>query len=390
LNVLNIDGGLKELVPVMTEWRHYLHAHPETAFEEKLTGRFIANKLSEFGLEVDSGIAGTGVVGTLRMGTGGKTIGLRADIDALDIEEKTGLSYSSVNAGKMHACGHDGHTAMLMGAAKYLAENGGFNGTIRFIFQPAEENEGGGKAMVTQGLFEKYPVEAVFGLHNFPVLPQGYFAICSGPMMAAFDIFNIAVKGKGGHGGLPHMTNDPVVAAAHLITALQGVVSRNISPIDSAVVSVTMINAGTTHNVIPDTVKLAGTTRHFTAEVQNLVEKRIREMCDGVARTFNVEIALDYQRRYPAVVNTEQQTLQAAEAAIAVVGKECVLTGMPPSTGSEDFAFMLQHKPGAYMIIGAGNPRENGMPHQAGYDFNDELLPIGAAYWVRLALQLLK
>jgi len=386
---VNINEDIQRLVPAMVQWRHYLHSHPETAFEEKGTSKFIAARLEEFGLEVHTGLAGTGVVGTLRKGQGSRAVGFRSDMDALDIEEKTGLAYSSVNVGKMHACGHDGHTAMLLGAAKYLAENGNFNGRIYFIFQPAEENEGGGRLMVEDGLFERFPVDSVFGLHSFPILPVGFFAIRTGPMMAAFDIFDITVKGKGGHAGLPNLVNDPVVAAAYLITMLQSIVSRNVNPVDSAVLSVTMINAGTMHNVIPDRVKIAGTTRHFTTEVQDLVEKRMCEIVQGTALSHGMEIELEYQRRYPAVVNNEQQTMQAIEAAASVAGKDHVLTGLPPSTGSEDFAFMLQQKPGAYMVIGAGNPSPGSMPHQAGFDFNDDLLPIGASYWVNLAQQLL-
>ncbi|MDD5170015.1 MAG: M20 family metallopeptidase, partial [Syntrophales bacterium] len=332
----------------------------------------------------------TGVVGTLRRGEAtGKAIGLRADMDALDIAEENEFSHRSETKGKMHACGHDGHMAMLLGAAQYLSTRGAFKGTVHFIFQPAEENEGGGKSMIDDGLFELFPCEAVFGMHNFPRLPEGFFATRTGPMMAAFDIFRIVIRGVGGHAAVPHVTRDPILASSHLINMLQSIVSRNVNPLDSAVVSVTRLDAGTNYNVIPHTVTIMGTTRHFQPHVQDLVEKRIREIVNGVALSMGVEVDLTYERRYPATVNSGPETAQAIQAAEDVAGKGNVIADMPSILGSEDFAFMLLKRPGAYIGLGSGAPRKNGMLHQAGYDFNDALLPIGASYWVRLVERLL-
>jgi amidohydrolase len=380
---------LEKLVPEMTAWRHHLHAHPETAFEEKETAAFVAEKLRSFGCGVAAGIGRTGVVGTIRRGTGDGSIGLRADMDALDIMEENDLPYKSKNPGKMHACGHDGHTAMLLGAAKYLSEHGRFSGTVHVIFQPAEENEGGGRAMVEDGLFTRFPMRAVYGLHAFPVLPAGYFAVRAGPIMAAFDIFDISISGAGGHAAMPHFTKDPVVAAAHMITMFQSIVARNVDPVESAVVSVTDLHGGATYNVIPESVRLRGTTRHFQPHVQDLVENRLKEIAHGVAQSFGVRADVTYERRYPAVVNTPAETGEAVRAAAAVVGDDKVLTGIPPVMGSEDFAFMLRERPGCYMAIGAGTPRPNGMPHRPGFDFNDGILSLGAKYWSRLAESLL-
>ncbi|MCX6007164.1 MAG: amidohydrolase, partial [Chloroflexi bacterium] len=266
----------------MKEWRHYLHAHPETSFQEHTTSAFVAEKLRAFGLAVTSGIGGTGVVGTLSSGQKGKAIGLRADMDALDIQEENDLDYKSTVPGKMHACGHDGHTSMLLGAAKYLASKGIFNGTVQFIFQPAEENEGGGRAMIEDGLFKRFPVDSVFGLHSFPILPEGSFAIHSGPMMAAYDVFDINIRGTGGHAAMPNIGRDPIVAAAHIITILQTIVSRNADPVESAVISVTEIKGGTAYNIIPETVTLRGTTRHFQPHIQDMIELRMKEVLKGV------------------------------------------------------------------------------------------------------------
>jgi len=360
------------MVPAMTEWRHFLHAHPETAFEEIQTSEFIAAKLSSFGIDVHRGLGNTGVVGTLRKGkASSKAIGLRADMDALDIAEENTFAHRSQTEGKMHACGHDGHVAMLLGAAKYISERGKFSGTVHFIFQPAEENEGGGKAMVDNGLFDLFPCDAVFGMHNFPQLPEGFFATKPGPMMAAFDTFKIKVKGVGGHAARPHQTHDPIMASTHMIGMFQSIVSRNV-------------NAGTNYNVIPDTVTIMGTTRHFQPHVQDLVETRMNDIVRGVSVSMNVEAQLTYERRYPPVVNSDPETAAAIQAAADVVGNKNVLGNCPLVLGSEDFAFMLMKKPGAYIGIGAGEPRANGMLHQAGYDFNDALLPIGTAYWVSL------
>lgn len=387
---MKIHDNIMKIVPAMIEWRHFLHAHPETAFEERHTSEFVASTLASFGIQVHRGLGKTGVVGTLSKGqASGKAIGLRADMDALDISEENNFAYKSANQGKMHACGHDGHTAMLLGAAKYLSENGAFEGIVHFIFQPGEENEGGGKAMVDDGLFGLFPCDTVYGMHNFPMLPFGYFALRSGPMMAAFDIFSILIKGVGGHAAMPHLMKDPLLASSYMISMFQSIVSRNVNPADSAVVSVTRLNAGTNFNIIPNHVTLQGTTRHFQPAVQDLIEVRMKEIVAGVSLSMGVDAELTYERRYPATVNSDKEAGDAIRAASRVVGEEKVITDLPPLLGSEDFAFMLMKKPGAYIGIGAGEPKANGMLHQPGYDFNDDLLPIGAAYWINLAEMLL-
>jgi hippurate hydrolase len=368
----------------MTGWRRDIHAHPETAFEEHRTSDVVAKKLAEFGLEVTRGIAGTGVVATLKAGSGRRAIGLRADMDALHIHEKNGFAHRSQNAGRMHACGHDGHTTMLLGAAKYLAETRNFDGTVHFIFQPAEENEGGGRVMVEQGLFDKFPVEAVYGMHNWPGMPVGQFGVMPGPMMASFDIFEITVTGVGCHAAMPQRGIDPVVVAAEIVGALQTIASRTVSPLDAVVVSVTQFHAGDTWNVIPEEAVLRGTTRTFKPEIQDLVEARLKHIAEGVAATHGCTVALRYERRYPATINSAAETGIAADALAEVVGGANVLRDLQPTMGSEDFAFMLQAKPGCYVWIGNG-PGEGGCTlHNPAYDFNDEILPIGASYWARL------
>jgi hippurate hydrolase len=374
----------------MTKWRRELHACPETAFTEKETSAYVAERLISFGLDIHRGIAGTGIVSTIQRGKGSSpAIGLRSDMDALDITEATGLSYASRNEGKMHACGHDGHMSMLLGAAKYLAGNDTFRGTVHFIFQPAEENEGGGGRMVREGLFDRFPVRSVFALHNFPVMPEGTFAICKGPMMAAYDVFAIEITGKGGHAATPQNVKDPILASAYLVNLFQSIVSRDINPMQAAVVSVTEIRGGTSYNIIPDTVRLRGTTRHFLPAVQDRVEARMREICAGVSASFGVAVDMAYERRYPPLVNTDRETDEAVRAATMVAGEGRVLTDITPVMTSEDFAFLLKEKPGAYMGIGGGNPRESGRLHQVLYDFNDRILPVGASYWATLVETLL-
>lgn len=385
-----IHTNIGAMIEEMTQWRHELHTIPETAFSEFQTSNFVAEKLLSFGLDVHRGLGGTGIVASIQRGKGKyQPIGLRSDMDALDITEATGLPYASRNEGKMHACGHDGHMVMLLGAAKYLAENDTFRGTVHFIFQPAEENEGGGRRMVRDGLFEKFPMRSVFAMHNFPVMPEGMFSICKGPMMAAYDVFNIQITGKGGHAATPHNVRDPIVASSYLINLLQSIVSRDVNPVQAAVVSVTEIHGGTSYNIIPDTVRLRGTTRHFLAPVQDRVESRMREICAGLSDSLGVSAEINYERRYPALVNTDKETDQAIRAAILVAGSDKVLTDITPVMTSEDFSFLLKEKPGAYMGIGGGKPRENGFLHQARYDFNDRILPIGASYWATLAETLL-
>ena len=379
---------IKVLHGEMAEWRHDIHAHPETAFEEQRTSALVAKKLESFGLSVHRGLGRTGVVGTLSAGTGKRAIGLRADMDALHIHEKNGFDHRSQHVGKMHACGHDGHTTMLLGAAKYLAETRHFDGTVHFIFQPAEENEGGGREMVEQGLFDKFPCDSVYGMHNWPGMAVGQFGLRSGPMMASFDIFEIELTGRGSHAALPHTGIDPVVAASALVQALQSITSRNVDPIESSVVSVTQIHAGDTWNVIPDSAVVRGTTRAFRPEVQDLIERRVREISNGVAATYATQVKVRYERRYPPTVNAARETEICASVLERMVGAENVVR-VPPVMGSEDFAFMLQAKAGCYVFVGNG-PGEGGcMLHNPHYDFNDEVLPLGASYWANLVEHIL-
>ncbi len=369
----------------MIGWRQDIHRHPETAFEEHRTSDIVARQLESFGLAVDRGLAGTGVVGTLRVGKGQHAIGLRADLDALHIHERNVFGHASSIPGKMHACGHDGHTAMLLGAARYLAETRNFDGTVHFIFQPAEENEGGGRVMVEQGLFEKFACDAVYGMHNWPGMPVGEFAIRPGPMMASYDVFEIEVEGRGSHGAMPHQSIDPVVIAAQIVVALQTIVSRNVKPLDAAVVSVTQIHGGDTWNVIPDRVVLRGTTRCFQREVRDHLERRIREIASNIAVAFGGTAATRYERRYPALVNEPDAVARAIAAASEIVGDHTrVAAEAEPVMGSEDFAFMLEKRHGAYIMIGNGGGDGGCMLHNARYDFNDAILPIGASYWARL------
>ena len=377
-----ILNRIADFQPELATWRRDIHAHPETAFEEHRTAEFVAKRLGEFGIEVHRGLAGTGVVGTLKGARpGGRAIAIRADMDALDVHEKNGFAHCSTHRGKMHACGHDGHTTMLLGAARYLAETRNFAGTVHFVFQPAEENEAGGRVMVEEGLFEKFPVEMVFGMHNWPGLPIGKFAVRAGPLLASSDIFEITVEGKGSHGAMPHTGVDPVVVAAQITLGLQTIRSRATHPLDGAVVSVTQVHGGDTWNVIPDEVVLRGTTRSFKPEVQDLIEDGIRRIAEGVAASQGAKVRIRYERRYPPTVNTEKETEIAAGAASEVAGAANVIRDYTPSMGAEDFAFMLQAKPGCYVLIGNG---ESASLHNPRYDFNDEVLPLGASYWARL------
>ena len=367
----------------MTAWRRDLHAHPETAFEEVRTADVVAAKLEEFGIDVHRGLAKTGVVGTLSTGDG-PSIGLRADLDALDVEELNQFDYKSTYQGKMHACGHDGHTTMLLGAARYLAETRNFKGTVQFIFQPAEENEGGGGVMVEEGLFEKFPVQAVYGMHNWPGLELGTFAVTEGPLMAAFDIFELTVKGRGSHGGMPHTGIDPIPVAAEIVGALQTIASRATDPQDACVVSVTQIHAGKAWNVIPDDVVLRGTTRSFRPKVQDTIEPAIRRIAEGICQAHGCQLEMMYERRYPPTINEAVAAKAAYRAAANVSGEDKIVSNPTPSMGAEDFAFMLHEKPGCYVWLGNG-PGESGcMLHNPHYDFNDDILTIGASYWARL------
>jgi amidohydrolase len=382
---MNIIPQLAADKDIMSTWRRDIHAHPEIAFEEHRTAQLVAEKLREFGLEIETGIAGTGVVGTLTKGRGNRAIGLRADLDALPIQEANKFAHKSTHPGKMHACGHDGHTTMLLGAAKYLAEHGEFEGTVYFIFQPAEENEGGGRVMVEEGLFDRYPMEAVYGMHNIPGMPVGTFAVKPGPMMAAFDIFELVVTGKGGHAAMPHLTIDPIVVGTKIVEAYQSIVSRSIDPQDPVVLSVTQFHAGDAYNVIPNKVSISGCTRCFSKRVQEKLEAQMKQVATEICRAYGATCEFKYERRYPPTVNSEIEAHLAGSVATELVGADSVNLNPKPAMGSEDFAYMLQEKPGAYIWIGNGDGEGSCMVHNPSYEFNDEILPIGATWWVKLA-----
>lgn len=388
---MKISQDRYDLEAEMTAWRHHLHAFPEIAFQERETSDFLAGQLESFGLDVHRGIGGTGIVAQLLRGQSQSgAIGLRADMDALDIQEENDLEYKSRVPGKMHACGHDGHMAMLLGAARHLTSKGRFNGTVNFIFQPAEEAGAGGRAMMEDGLFQRFPMDSVFGLHNFPTLPEGSFATRPGPLLAAFDVFDIIIKGVGGHaGGLTGNMRDPVVAASQAVVMFQSIISRNIDPLESAVLSVTEVKSGTTYNVIPDKVCLRGCTRHFKPHIQDLVETRMKEVLKGLEVSMGIGTEMKYQRRCPAIVNGPKETAEAVRAASLIAESGRVYTDISPVMNSDDFSFLLESVPGDYMVIGAGQPRPNGLPHQPGYDFNDRILSAGAGYWISLVESLL-
>lgn len=378
--IAEIQAGHDEL----TAWRRHLHSCPELAYEEVETAEFVAEKLDAWGLRVHRGLATTGVVGTLEHGSGGR-IGLRADMDALPIQEANTFEHRSRHDGKMHACGHDGHTAMLLGAARYLAEHGRFEGTIQFIFQPAEEAAGGAKVMIDEGLFETFPVDAVFGMHNWPGLDVGRFAMRTGPMMASMDCFDVQIQGYGTHGALPHHGVDPVVAAAQLVSALQTIVSRDVDPLEAAVISVTKIHGGDAHNIIPNVVQLGGAIRCFDEDLRAMLRRRVVEVTNGVCEALGATALVDFISGFPAVVNWPEQTELAASVAAAIVGEQNVDAASLPVMGSEDFAFMLKQRPGCYVFIGNGAGEGACMIHNPGYDFNDAILPLGSSYWARLA-----
>jgi hippurate hydrolase len=369
----------------LTNWRRDIHAHPELGFEEHRTSDLVAQKLAEFGYEVHRGIGRTGVVGRLCAGTSPRSIGLRADMDALPIEEATNLAYRSRHQGRMHACGHDGHTAMLLGAARYLAETREFDGTVNLIFQPAEEGLGGGEAMVKDGLFERFPCDAIFGMHNRPGLAIGKFQIRTGPMMAGGGYFDITVTGRGAHGARPEVGIDPVIVASHITTALQTIVSRNVRPLDTAVLSVTQIHAGDAYNVIPEQAFIRGTARAFAAETLRLIEDNMRRIASGVAGGFGAAAELDFRILFPPLVNDAAETEFIAETAAELVGADNVNRDGNLVMASEDFSYMLNRRPGAYIQIGNGDGAGGCEVHNPGYDFNDRALPFGASLFVRLA-----
>jgi amidohydrolase len=384
-----VVNRIAEFHAEMMAWRHDIHAHPEMAFNEHRTSDFVAATLAGFGIAVDRGLAGTGVVGTLRCGGGKRAIALRADMDALPIQEKTGSAHASTHDGIMHACGHDGHTTMLLGAARYLAETGNFDGTVHFIFQPAEENECGGQKMVEEGLFTRFPVEAVYGMHNWPGVPVGEFGVRAGPIMAADDKFEITLASRGAHAAMPHLGDDPIVAAGALIGAMQSIVSRTVDPQDEAVVSVTQIHGGNTWNIVPEDVVLRGTCRYFNPALRQVLEAALRRVSDGIAATHGVKAGFAYYKPIPPAVNAEAPTEAAARAAALVAGVENVHRDLLPSMGCEDFGFMLAARPGCYVWIGNGPMAEGRSLHSARYDFNDEILPLGASYWANLVESIL-
>ncbi|NTF08971.1 amidohydrolase [Agrobacterium rubi] len=373
----------------MKATRQYLHAHPELSLEEAETARFVAEKLEAWGYEVTRNVGGHGVVARLTNGTGKKSIGIRADMDALPILEETGLSYASKTLGKMHACGHDGHTTVLLGAAEYLARTRHFDGTVTLIFQPAEENgkPSGAQQMIDDGLFERFPIDAIFGLHNHPGAAEGTFMLRSGPMMASSDTVQMTIKGKGGHASRPHLTVDPVVVACNLVVSLQTVVSRNIDPTQTAVVTVGTIHAGEAVNVIPEYAKLALSVRCFEPGIRELLEARITKLAHSIVEGFGATIEIDYERGYPVVVNSDAETVFARTVAEELVGTENVSTcNLIP--GSEDFAYFLEHKPGTFLRL--GNGVNSATLHSAKYDFADGSLTVGAAMWARLAERFLQ
>ena len=379
-----IVNRVADLHNEIKEWRRDFHAHPELRYDVHRTAGSVAEKLKSFGCdEVVPGIGRTGVVGVIRgRKAGSKVVGLRADMDALPLEEETGLPYKSTVPDKMHACGHDGHTAMLLGAAKYLAETRNFAGTAVVIFQPAEEGGAGALAMVKDGLISRFGIQEVYGMHNYPGLPIGQFAIRPGAIMAAADHLQIEIEGKGGHAARPHLSIDTILVGAQMINQLQSIVARNVDPLESAVISICMFQSGHTDNVIPQHAVLRGTARSLTPDVRELLHKRIGEVIEGTARMYGASAKVTYTNGYPVVVNHERQTAFAADVAREIAGKDNVDIDVPPVMGAEDFAFMLQERPGAFIFVGNGDSA--GLHHPA-YDFNDEAIPVGTSYWVRLA-----
>jgi amidohydrolase len=385
-----VINRIAEFEPDMREWRRDLHQHPELGLQETRTSEVVQRKLREFGVdEVHAGLAGTGVVGVLRGRGQGGAIGLRADMDALPIHEETGLPYASQNPGVMHACGHDGHTTMLLGAARYLAETRNFDGTVYLIFQPAEETQGGAGIMVREGLFEQFPAERVFGMHNWPLAPEGLFLWREGPMMAAVANIDITITGTGTHGAQPHLGIDPILIGSQIVTAAQSLVGRNMDPIEGGVLSICNFQGGFTYNVVPEVVRMQGTARWLAPAVGDLLEQGLTRIVTGIAASMGARGEVVFKRNYPATVNDPAATAEARRAAETVAGAARVAELAKPSMGSEDFAFMLEAKPGSYVFLGARKTPEDAMVHTPRYDFNDELLPIGASFWATLTEQLL-
>ena len=391
---MNIFPEFIDQLELIKNIRRDIHAHPELKFTEFRTSELIANQLKAWGIQTHIGLGKTGVVGSIEGNLGkGKSIGLRADIDALPLQEHNAFPHASKHAGKMHACGHDGHTAMLLSAAQFFSSHKDFKGTIHFIFQPAEEGGGGAREMMADGLFTLFPCDAVFGMHNWPDMPEGSFGVIAGPMMASSNEFKITLKGKGGHAALPHNGADPVFAITQLASSLQSIITRNKKPVDTAVLSITQVHAGFATNVIPNDAWLGGTIRTFTTPVLDLLEQRLREIAQGIALTFNCTAEIDFQRNYPPLINHYQETLFAQSVIKQQFGEDQFIDSVEPTMGSEDFAFMLEKVPGCYVFIGNGEGDHRIAGHGLGpchlhnpcYDFNDHLLPIGASYWAHLA-----
>lgn len=390
---MDIKALVNHLQPEIAAIRRDIHAHPELAFEEKRTSDVVANYLEKLGLEVHRGMAKTGIVARLQAGTGKRAIGLRADMDALPLDELNTFAHRSTNATRMHACGHDGHTAMLLGAAAALSKTRNFDGTVYFIFQPAEEREGGGRVMVEEGLFQRFPMEMVFGLHNWPGMPAGHFGVTEGPVMAGTDRFEIKISGRGGHAAMPHQAVDVVVAGSTLVQTLQTLVSRNTDPLSAAVVSVTRFNAGFADNILPETAVLGGTVRSLTPNIRDALEAGLRRVCIGIEATYGVSIDLQYERGYPPTINAAAPTAICREVAFDVVREfssaDAVKVNLPPSMGAEDFAYLCEEVPGCYVWLGNGPGAGGCMLHSPHYDFNDEVIPVGIRYWVSLAERVL-
>ena len=383
-----ILNSINQMLDEMKSWRQDLHKIPEIGLEEYETSKYIKNKLKEFNINFKEGYSNTGLVAWVKgnKGNSNKSIGLRADFDALPMPEKNNFEYKSSKDGMMHACGHDGHTSMLLGAAKYISENNDFDGTVYFIFQPGEEGFAGGKKMIEDGLFDDFSIDEVYALHNWPDLPLGSFGVNSGPMMAAVDEFDIIVKGKGGHAAFPQLVIDPIIVASQIVTAIQTIISRSTDPVDKALISITKIHGGTAYNVIDDEVKLSGTIRTFKPETRSFIEKRIEEIANGIAKAHGAgaNIEFDLINKYPPTINSKKESEFAAKIAKQMVGEENVNTDIDPSMGGEDFSYLLNKKPGSYMYIGQGDENHKAHLHTTKYDFNDNLLPIGVNYWVNL------
>jgi len=384
--------AIRDIEADMLDARHQIHARPELGFEEQATSDLVAERLTRWGYQVHRGLGKTGVVGTLRAGNGPKRLGLRADMDALPIVENTGRPWASQVLGKMHACGHDGHTAMLLGAARHLAATQAFDGTLHVVFQPAEEGLGGARVMIEDGFFDLFPCDAMFAMHNMPGLPVGQLGFIDGPAMASSDTAVITVRGKGGHGAMPQAAVDPVVVASSIVMALQTIVSRNVPPLDMAIITVGAFHAGTTFNVIPETAELKLTIRALRPAVRDQLQQRITELAQAQAAVYGATADVFYERRYPVLVNHDEPTRFARQVALDWVGEAGVMPHLQPLTGSEDFAFFLERCPGSYLLIGNGVDQAEGgcMVHNPGYDFNDRNLGTGASYWVKLAQAFLK